>query len=708
MNKLRIMFSLSVLLLAFVLIQSNAYASDFFAVEDIYPGLAGTGKTVIEGTRIDEFDIEVIDVIPEGGFDAGAMILLKVTGAAVDFSNGIAAGYSGSPIYFEGKLAGAISSAIPGTDTHICGATPIISMLKALDQGEERDYSENTVLPPAFTQFSTGPGGPVIPSDSDEENNETEAPSVIHTNDWDYAAKMNAVRTAPVAPVYAVPLKGRLLVGGVSARTFDMVEPILKGNSKLSGFTLAQGPSGAGPKGYGLLKEQGDINTLQPGDALAIAFVTGDFDLAGIGTLTYIDDQNRILAFGHGMFQDGIINMPFGKAYISYTYSDIMRGFKDGYMLNQVGTLTYDHAAAVGGIVGLQPDMIDVRINIKDIDLNQKKTYVYKIIRDEDLFETLLYMVTMMSYYQMLDRDGGGTIKITYRIESDELEETFERENYFYDNFNAASFVAAEALPTAAFILFNNYRDIRINTFSIDFEVTNNRINASVDKAEIIDPDAEEQQESEVEGNVEPETTEQAQNGSENIDTESEAANMQAEAEMAPDITAAEEEAPPPDLEVKEFMPGEIVNVKVTLQPYRGETIEQELMIRIPRDFPEGQTSLIVQGGGGLVSIYNEYGGKGTVLFPISAGPLPLGPEILKVDETLEKIKKGEKNNQLMVVIPRPPTPEEQQAESQGIPTDDLHPDEEKEIKVTIPMDYVIYDMYMLPINIVKTKSNGE
>jgi hypothetical protein len=695
---------------------ASGFADDFFAVEDAYPKLTGVGKTVIEATRIDEFAVEVIDVIPEGGFDSGPMILIKVSGPTVDFSKGIAAGYSGSPVYFNGKLAGAISSAIPGTDTHICGVTPIRSMLKALDQGEAVDTSKNTVLPSALTQFSTGPGGPVIPIDEetpedqpgDEGNGEEEKtpPTVAYTTDWEMAARENAKSLVPAAPIYAVPLTGRLLVGGVSTRTFDRLKPVIESCQKFGGYTFAAGPSGAGPKGFGLLKDKSDASTLHPGDALAIALVTGDYELAAIGTVTYIDGQNRILALGHSMFNDGLINIPFGKAYISYTYSALDRGFKDGYMLNALGTLTNDHAAAVGGLVGLDADMVDVRINLNDVDRSLKKTYTYKLIRDEDIFENLLYFVTLLSYYEFLDRIGGGTIHIGYMIEGAGMKKPFERDNYFYDKFDAISFIAAEALPTAALVLFNNYREIKIDTFTVNVDVTNNRVNASIDKAEIVDNDkTEENGEAAAEQSSEV-AAEQSNGGEGNGEEESEASNVQVEPDVVPpDITAAGEEAPQLDLEVREFTPGEIVRVKVTLQPYRQPAFEQELMIRIPRDFPEGQTSLIVQGGGGLVSYFNEYGGKGTMLFPIMAGPLPLGPEILEIDETLDKIRSGEKNNQLMILIPRPPTPEQQQAEASGIPPEEVWSDDEKEVKVTIPMDYVIYDMYMLPINIVKQKS---
>src|SRR5687768_17206520 len=96
-----------------------------FPLDQLKPGLKGVGYTVIRGTQIQTFAVEILELIPKGGFDGGPMILAKFTGEVVDHSKGIAAGYSGSPVYIGTKLLGAVSMAIPFTDTHVGGITPI-------------------------------------------------------------------------------------------------------------------------------------------------------------------------------------------------------------------------------------------------------------------------------------------------------------------------------------------------------------------------------------------------------------------------------------------------------------------------------------------------------------------------------------------------------------------------------------------------------
>ncbi len=149
MKKLVITFALIVCI---VLSAVAAFAADLQGVE-IYPlanlkaGTKGIGYTVIRGTQIETFDVEILELIPKGGFDGGAMILAKFTGPVVEHSKGIAGGYSGSPVYINGKLLGAVSMAIPFTDTHVGGITPIASMMPALPDNGGGEFETNTVLP---------------------------------------------------------------------------------------------------------------------------------------------------------------------------------------------------------------------------------------------------------------------------------------------------------------------------------------------------------------------------------------------------------------------------------------------------------------------------------------------------------------------------------------------------------------------------------
>src|SRR5688500_10577152 len=142
----------ALLIVAMLLLSAVAYAGGLQGV-DIYPldklkaGTKGTGYTVIRGTTIETFDVEILELIPKGGFDGGPMILAKFTGEVVDHSKGIAGGYSGSPVYINGKLLGAVSMAIPFTDTHVGGITPIESMMPALPENDGGNYNSNTVLP---------------------------------------------------------------------------------------------------------------------------------------------------------------------------------------------------------------------------------------------------------------------------------------------------------------------------------------------------------------------------------------------------------------------------------------------------------------------------------------------------------------------------------------------------------------------------------
>jgi hypothetical protein len=180
---------------------------EMFPLADLRQGMQATGYTVIRGTEIQSFNVEVLELVPDGGFDGGPMILARFCGPVVDFSDGIAGGYSGSPVYIDNKLVGAVSMAIPFTDTHIGGITPISSMVKSLPDSEELDYSGNTVLPPAANS-----GTPL----------EDDGTVVSYVDDYEAARRHNdEVRAAGLRNFEGIAAVTPVYFAGVSPTVMD-------------------------------------------------------------------------------------------------------------------------------------------------------------------------------------------------------------------------------------------------------------------------------------------------------------------------------------------------------------------------------------------------------------------------------------------------------------------------------------------------------
>jgi hypothetical protein len=680
-------------------------AVDTISVDELEIGMTGYGLTVIRGTEIEEFDVEVLDVIPDGGFDGGPMILARFSGEVIDFADGIAGGYSGSPVYIDDKLLGAVSMAMPYTDTHVGGITPIEQMLRALPDGDDIDYSDNTVLPEPENS-----GIPV-----DEEGNR-----IAYVNDMEAARAFNdRMLKLGEAQRQAVPARTPIFSSGLSPEVMGLfneeLRPLLNSN-----FELVELPAGqrAGLKQGGigestqstapLAYKKGDDPPLAPGDACTVSLATGDVELFALGTVTYSDDEGRFLLFGHPMMGEGSTSLPIGKGYVSWVFGSSMRPFKMGLRLYDVGTMTRDHAAACGGLFSKEPPMIPVSVKVRDIDLNRTDTKQFKVVRHNDMTPMLFVMGVSQVVQEVLDRKPSGTVKFSYHIEGAGLKEPLSRTNYYFSDTNVLFDAVFELMPVADLLANNIYREVKMNDLQVLVEITRNRLNASIDDAEIVDPEENETEfplpEAAQEQQVEDESdSEQEDNGVEPV----EIPKVQAQDPVPPqppsppdeegDTTGEEmlEEAmvDPANMgaELPTYRPGDTIRVRVRLQPFREEAIWREFSVKVPEDYVSGSTSVYIHGGGELMSM-SELGGKGRDLWGF--GPL-LDLTDRDLDSILEQIVDAPLNNELVLTLYRPYDFEMESMSPEEL--DDL----EMEYDERYEMEWVIYNSWMLPVNIM-------
>lgn len=699
---------------------------EIFPLGELTLGMKGTARTVIRGTKVETFDVEVLEVIPDGGFDGGPMILARFTGPVVDFSDGIAGGYSGSPVYIGGKLVGAVSMAMPNTDTHIGGITPIGQMLKSLPDGEELDFSSNTVLP------ATEKNG--TPVDEDGK-------LISYTNDYELARQLNdEARRAGSDHLVAVPAKTPIYFAGISPGVFAQYSDQLSGllGSQLQLMDVPMGRA----RDYGLLlSENGDVPglllhetskepPLKPGDACVVTFVEGDVELYGVGTVTYSDPEGRFLLFGHMMMGEGDSHFPVGLAYITWTHGSIVRAFKQGVRLNTLGTVTKDHAAGCGGSFEIEPEMIPVRFKLNDADTGASATKRFKVVRHKDFTPMLISLAISQAAAEMLDREPGGTMKFSYHIEGVGLKDHMRRTNYYYDERYVLSNAAYELMPIADLLANNVYREVKIDKIEILAEVTRNRRNASIDEADFILDDEQEVEEpptgDEGESEEEPDLR-TIDETLEMIEAEQAVAPAEGQAWQAPRLRnlrgrravrlqepapgpeqAGEEELYPPGMigpefpeDIPTFAPGDTVAVKVRLQPYRTDPIWRRFEIQIPEDFPSGGSSLYIHGGGDLMS-WDELGGKGRSLFGF--GPL-IDLRDRELDTIIDQIVEAPLNNELLLTLTRPYDYSEELNGNGGSGDDDEEVEDHVDEKYQ--MEWVIYNSFMLPLNIQGDEPNG-
>ncbi|HEV3120457.1 MAG TPA: SpoIVB peptidase S55 domain-containing protein, partial [Isosphaeraceae bacterium] len=282
----------------------------YWRASEIKPGMKGVGRTVMAGTMLEEFEAEVLGVLRDvsPGRD---MVLCRLKGCRLEHS-GIIQGMSGSPIYVDGTLLGAVAFAWEFAKDPIAGVTPFDQMLAYARSNERRIAAENRQ--DGGPVRSAAWGGSYLIDDASGLQSMEPVPA--------FSGAMAGMR--PIAtPVTAAGFTPRVL-----SFLADRLGPL--------GMTASAG----GGADEDIVRREGD-KPLVPGAPLSIAYVTGDFDLSGIGTVTHVEGD-RVYGFGHPMMSLGACEFPLMTGYIHTVYPRASVSMKMGSPLKVVGVLDTD------------------------------------------------------------------------------------------------------------------------------------------------------------------------------------------------------------------------------------------------------------------------------------------------------------------------------------------------------------------------------
>ena len=411
-------------------------------LDQIRPGMVGIGRTVFEGTKIEEFKVTVIGVLENVG-PKQSMIVARLEGGPLE-KTGVIAGMSGSPVYIDGKLIGAVAYGFPFSKETIGGITPIAEMIDATKTGGPRAASAR--FPTPF-----GASGPKAPLDR---------ASFV-------AALQRPLPSIPLAsgairgdiPGHLMgqslgPLSVPLVFSGFDPATFEWARGIFSG----MGFTPVMGAGGKGVLPGGALPD------LQPGGAVGISLIEGDMDLSATGTVTHID-QNRVYAFGHPFYNLGPTQFPMRKAYVYAVFPSLYQSWKISSAADAVGTIEQDRITAVAGVIGKSPRMIPVEVKIKT-SRGQERSFAFRMVEDE-LFSPVLAYVALASVLQSNERAfGTSTIRVDAALTLSggrevHVEDLFTQEQ---PAIQAAALVAAPL----AYLMTNDFEPVKIEKLVID------------------------------------------------------------------------------------------------------------------------------------------------------------------------------------------------------------------------------------------------
>ena len=360
-------------LLLSTIIQIQAQVSkpvETIPVSAIHTGMRGVAYTVFQGTKPESMGVEVLGILKNANGPKGDIILVRLSGEKAEYT-GVVAGMSGSPVYLNGKLAGALAFRIGEFSKEpIAGVTPIAEMLEinAMDRtpGSSTVNAKAGVIAPSKT---SGPGV-------------SESPSTELSNGF---------------ANYLKPIETPLAFSGFSQEAMERFAP----QFAKAGIVPVMG--------VGSVSDSKQPEALEPGSAVSAILVRGDMDIAATCTVTYMDAEH-LLACGHPLLQFGMVDLPMTKAQVLATLASPLNAFKIVNATEPVGAFVQDRHTGILGQFGKEPEMIPVTLNIHGGAAN--KQFHYEVLNNANL-SPLAMMATVFNALHGVNEYGEDT---TYRM----------------------------------------------------------------------------------------------------------------------------------------------------------------------------------------------------------------------------------------------------------------------------------------------------
>jgi hypothetical protein len=457
-------------LLFFVMTQlvSNAQ-EEFIFIDEIEAGMEGIGKTVFSGTEIEEFDVQVIDII--SGIDINnPYILVKLSGEKIDNDGGISAGMSGSPVYLAGRLAGAISHSWEMSEHNLCLITPIEKMIALFDYiGKEPEQTQNISHISDRKTIS-------IALDNNLRSKITKNIPGLE-NDY-HTYPLNQIDS-----IHFQYIQSPLLISGFEGRATELLENYFH----QQGATFIQNIPD-----YQEFNTELEIDTeikeLKPGSAVGVQLSTGDASVLTIGTVTYCRD-NFVLAFGHPLMHQGNTSYLFSSVYIYHSFPSIVMPFKVGSPYQLLGEVIQDREAGILAQLNQFPRIVSCKINISDLDRNIMIQNGAKIVPQNNIVQNVLSALLIQSIDRTIDRIGQGTAMVQIGVQSVQPGKRITQENMFFSKDDIA-IQCGKDLDELFDLIINNYsEDIKLSEIEVDITIREQNQSAMIKEVKLNEKD---------------------------------------------------------------------------------------------------------------------------------------------------------------------------------------------------------------------------
>lgn len=420
---------------AFALAAGLFAQTSFFPLKDVKPGMHGIGKTVFSGNQIDEFQVEILGVLENIG-PKESLILARLSGGPLAHT-GVLQGMSGSPVYIDGKLVGAVAMAFPFAKDPIAGIRPIEDMI-------------GTASAPRSAPVRR---------------------TAVNFGEKDLTRVLPKPRTVLAGNSRMVDIATPISFGGFSRSTLETFAPQLRA----LGLEPQQGISAGGS----VAPRMGNPADLKPGSMISVELMSGDLSVGADGTVTYIDG-NRVYAFGHRFLAVGPTALPFARSEVITLLPSVNTSFKLSSAKEWMGTISEDRDTAVTGALGQRAPMVPISITVsrgsRHID-----SYQAQMVNDP-LLSPLLVQMAVYSAIDATERTvGASTIRVTGDIEFQNAPSPVRLDNMFTaDNGSATQVSLSTAIPLA-YVLQSGFNALRLQKVSVRIDTFDQKKQLTID-----------------------------------------------------------------------------------------------------------------------------------------------------------------------------------------------------------------------------------
>jgi hypothetical protein len=421
------------LVLVFLIVSSNLFGQTaVFHLSEVRTGQHGIGKTVFSGNKIEEFQVEVLGVLENLG-PRQSIILARLSGGPLQ-NTGVMQGMSGSPVYINGRLVGAVALAFNFAKEPIAGIRPIEEMLA----------------------ISGAPG---------------------KTTPEPRAARREIPLTASLAGAdnpsgSLVEIATPVSFSGFTSGTLDRFAPELK---KL-GMEPRQGISSGGP----LPSKLGNPAQLRPGDMISVDLLSGDLTIGAEGTVTEVDGK-RIYAFGHRFMSVGETELPFARAEVLTLLPNLAASFKISSAREWMGTITQDRSTSIYGELGRKAETVPVSITVKD-GRRAPLAYHMQLVNDRVLSPFIL----QMAVYSAIDATertlGLASYSLRGAIEFQHAVQPLKLDNTYSGDFNVPLQASTGVSSPLAYLMAAGFDTLKVKDVTLEIEASERKRSLQIDQ----------------------------------------------------------------------------------------------------------------------------------------------------------------------------------------------------------------------------------